>query len=55
MLALVAPGCSNAEAGTRLGLLPETVKSYLRNAARKLGTHSAPRQSLQRGAPGFLP
>ncbi|PRY24748.1 LuxR C-terminal-related transcriptional regulator [Pseudosporangium ferrugineum] len=39
VLALVAMGCSNAEAARRLGLLPETVKSYLRNAMRKLGTH----------------
>lgn len=39
VLALVAIGCGNAEAARRLGLLPETVKSYLRNAMRKLGTH----------------
>jgi DNA-binding NarL/FixJ family response regulator len=33
----VALGCSNAEAGRKLSLLPETVKSYLRSAMRKLG------------------
>jgi DNA-binding CsgD family transcriptional regulator len=33
----VALGCSNAEAGRRLSLLPETAKSYLRSTMRKLG------------------
>lgn len=37
VLALVALGCSNAEIGLRLNLQPETVKSYLRTASRKLG------------------
>jgi len=37
VLAQVALGCSNAEAGRKLSLLPETVKSYLRSALRKLG------------------
>ena len=40
MLAQVALGCTNAEAAERLSLKPETVKSYLRSAAAKLGTHS---------------
>ncbi|MEU2286084.1 helix-turn-helix transcriptional regulator [Streptomyces sp. NPDC013178] len=37
VLAQVALGCNNAEAGRKLSLLPETVKSYLRSAMRKLG------------------
>ena len=40
VLAQVAMGCTNAEAAQRLSLQPETVKSYLRSAAVKLGTHS---------------
>jgi DNA-binding CsgD family transcriptional regulator len=38
VLAEVALGCTNAEAAQRLSLRPETVKSYLRSAATKLGT-----------------
>ncbi|MDX3233187.1 LuxR C-terminal-related transcriptional regulator [Streptomyces sp. ME19-01-6] len=40
VLAQVALGCSNAEAGERLSLQPETVKAYLRSAMAKLGTHT---------------
>lgn len=40
VLAQVALGCTNAEAGQRLSLKPETVKSYLRSAATKLGTRT---------------
>ncbi|WP_207843288.1 helix-turn-helix transcriptional regulator [Williamsia soli] len=40
VLTLVAAGCSNIEASTRLSLGTETVKSYLRSAMRKLGAHS---------------
>jgi DNA-binding CsgD family transcriptional regulator len=40
VLAQVAMGCTNAEAARRLSLKPETVKSYLRSAAVKLGTRS---------------
>jgi DNA-binding CsgD family transcriptional regulator len=40
VLAQVALGCTNAETGQRLSLLPETVKAYLRSAMRKLGVHS---------------
>ncbi|MCX5446429.1 helix-turn-helix transcriptional regulator [Streptomyces nigrescens] len=36
VLAQVALGCSNAEAGSRLSLRSETVKAYLRSAMRKL-------------------
>jgi LuxR family transcriptional regulator, regulator of acetate metabolism len=38
VLAQVALGCTNKEAAQRLSLKPETVKSYLRSAAAKLGT-----------------
>jgi len=38
VLTQVALGCTNAEAAQRLSLKPETVKSYLRSAASKLGT-----------------
>lgn len=40
VLSCVAIGCTNAEAADRLGLLPETVKSYLRSAMRKLDAHT---------------
>jgi DNA-binding CsgD family transcriptional regulator len=40
VLAQVAMGCTNSEAAQRLSLKPETVKSYLRSAALKLGTRT---------------
>ncbi|MEJ8660700.1 helix-turn-helix transcriptional regulator [Streptomyces sp. MS1.AVA.4] len=40
VLACVATGSTNAAAASRLGLRPETVKSYLRAAMRKLGAHT---------------
>ncbi|MGB8406832.1 MAG: LuxR C-terminal-related transcriptional regulator [Mycobacterium sp.] len=40
VLAQIALGCTNAEAAQRLSLQHETVKSYLRSAATKLGTHT---------------
>lgn len=40
VLTQVALGCSNAEAGKRLSLRPETVKAYLRSAMRKLDVHT---------------
>lgn len=55
VLALVAAGCGNAETGRRLGLLPETVKSYLRNAMRKLGTHSRMETIVAARSGGYLP
>jgi LuxR family transcriptional regulator, regulator of acetate metabolism len=55
VLALVAAGCGNAETGRRLGLLPETVKSYLRNAMHKLGTHSRMETIVAARRRGFLP
>lgn len=55
VLALVAMGCGNAEVGRQLGLLPETVKSYLRSAMRKLGTHSRMETVVAARRAGFLP
>lgn len=40
VLTQVAMGCTNNEAAQRLSLRPETVKSYLRSAAAKLGTRT---------------
>ena len=40
VLTQIALGCTNTEAAQRLSLKPETVKSYLRSAATKLGTHT---------------
>ncbi|BBY19593.1 helix-turn-helix transcriptional regulator [Mycolicibacterium litorale] len=40
VLTQVAMGCTNAEAAQRLSLKTETVKSYLRSAATKLGTRN---------------
>jgi DNA-binding CsgD family transcriptional regulator len=55
VLAMVAVGCGNAETARRLGLLPETVKSYLRNAMRKLGTHGRMETVVTARRLGFLP
>ncbi|MET7337934.1 LuxR C-terminal-related transcriptional regulator [Nonomuraea sp. NPDC005650] len=55
VLALVAMGCGNAETGVRLGIRPETVKSYLRNAMRKLGTHTRMETVVAARHRGFLP
>lgn len=40
VLEQVAAGCSNADVAERLGLLPNTVKSYLKSAMRKLGVNN---------------
>ncbi|MFI7707861.1 LuxR C-terminal-related transcriptional regulator [Nonomuraea sp. NPDC049480] len=55
VLALVAVGCGNAETAARLGIRPETVKSYLRNAMRKLGTHTRMETVVAARRSGFLP
>jgi DNA-binding CsgD family transcriptional regulator len=55
VLSCVALGHTNAVAARTLGLLPETVKSYLRSAMRKLGAHSRLEAlTIARGA-GLLP
>jgi DNA-binding NarL/FixJ family response regulator len=40
VVSLVAAGCRNADIAERLGLAPETVKSYLRSAMARLGARS---------------
>ncbi|MEU0489296.1 helix-turn-helix transcriptional regulator [Nocardiopsis sp. NPDC006139] len=55
VLALVAVGCGNAEVGRRLGLGAETVKSYLRGAMRKLGTHTRMETVVAARRAGLLP
>ncbi|WP_405824964.1 LuxR C-terminal-related transcriptional regulator [Streptomyces sp. NBC_01390] len=55
VLAEVALGCSNAEAGRRLSLLPETVKSYLRSAMRKLGASTRFEAVVAARRQGLLP
>ncbi|WUH99138.1 LuxR C-terminal-related transcriptional regulator [Spirillospora sp. NBC_00431] len=55
VLSYVAIGCTNAEAGQRLGLLPETVKSYLRSAMRKLDSHTRLEAVTAARRSGLLP
>ena len=55
VLAMVAVGCGNAEAARRLGILPETVKSYLRNTMRKLGAHGRMETVVTARRLGYLP
>ncbi|MEU6343899.1 LuxR C-terminal-related transcriptional regulator [Streptomyces sp. NPDC046977] len=55
VLACVAGGDTNAAAGERLGVRPETVKSYLRSAMRKLGTHTRLEAVVAARRAGLLP
>ncbi|MFC7731339.1 helix-turn-helix transcriptional regulator [Actinomadura keratinilytica] len=55
VLSYVAVGCTNAEAAQRLGLLPETVKSYLRSAMRKLDAHTRMQAVAAARRAGLLP
>ncbi|WP_327658572.1 response regulator transcription factor [Streptomyces sp. NBC_00483] len=55
VLACVAAGATNARAGERLGLRPETVKGYLRSAMRKLGTHTRGEAVVAARRAGILP
>ncbi|MDX3799802.1 LuxR C-terminal-related transcriptional regulator [Streptomyces sp. AK04-3B] len=55
VLAQVALGCNNAETGRRLSLLPETVKSYLRSAMRKLGAGTRFEAVVAARRQGLLP
>ncbi|MFW6691306.1 response regulator transcription factor [Streptomyces sp. MAR4 CNX-425] len=55
VLACVATGATNAATGERLGLRPETVKSYLRSAMRKLGTHTRLEAVTAARRAGLLP
>ena len=40
MLAAVAVGRTNSEVADELSIMPTTVKTYLKNAMRKLGTRN---------------
>lgn len=55
VLAQVALGCSNAETARRLSLLPETVKSYLQSAMRKLDAHTRHEAVVRARSRGLLP
>ncbi|GAA0447574.1 response regulator transcription factor [Streptomyces stramineus] len=55
VLACVASGATNATAADRLGLRPETVKSYLRSSMRKLGVHTRLEAVVAARRAGFLP
>lgn len=55
VLAQVALGCSNAEAGKRLSLVPETVKAYLRSAMRKLDARTRHEAVVVARRRGLLP
>jgi LuxR family transcriptional regulator, regulator of acetate metabolism len=55
VIACVASGATNAVAGERLGLRPETVKSYLRSAMRKLGAHTRLEAVVAARRAGLLP
>lgn len=55
VLAAVASGATNAQVGERLGLRPETVKSYLRSSMRKLGAHTRMQAVVAARRNGLLP
>ncbi|MFE0378512.1 response regulator transcription factor [Streptomyces inhibens] len=55
VLACVASGATNAVVGERLGLRPETVKSYLRSSMRKLGAHTRLQAVIAARRAGLLP
>ncbi|WP_035862408.1 helix-turn-helix transcriptional regulator [Cryptosporangium arvum] len=55
VVALVALGCTNAEVARRLEVGAETVKSYLRGAMRKLGTHTRTATVVAARRAGLLP
>ncbi|MEU6479955.1 LuxR C-terminal-related transcriptional regulator [Streptomyces sp. NPDC047017] len=55
VLACVAAGATNATAAARLGLAPETVKSYLRSAMCRLGAHTRGEAVTAARRAGVLP
>jgi DNA-binding CsgD family transcriptional regulator len=55
VLVSVASGATNATAAARLRLRPETVKSYLRSAMRKLGAHTRLEAVVAARREGLLP
>jgi DNA-binding NarL/FixJ family response regulator len=55
VLAHVAIGCTNAQVARQLGLLPATVKSYLKSAMRKLNSHTRMEAVNDARRAGLLP
>ena len=55
VLSQVALGCTNIEAGQRLSLRPETIKSYLRSAMGKLDASSRHEAVVTARRLGLLP
>ncbi|GAA2363838.1 LuxR C-terminal-related transcriptional regulator [Saccharopolyspora halophila] len=55
VLAQIALGCSNTDTADRLGLKPETVKSYLRNAMQKLNARTRHQAVVNARRQGLLP
>lgn len=55
VVSLVAAGCRNNEIAERLGLGPETVKSYLRSAMTRLGARSRHEAVTAARRHGLLP
>lgn len=55
VLAAIASGATNSAAANRLRLRPETVKSYLRSAMRKLGAHTRLEAVVAARRAGLLP
>lgn len=55
VLVCVAAGATNAAAGERLGLRPETVKAYLRSAMRRLGAGTRLEAVVAARRAGLLP
>ncbi|MET9825588.1 helix-turn-helix transcriptional regulator [Streptomyces sp. NPDC006349] len=55
VLACVAAGATNGTAAERLGVGPETVKSYLRSAMRKLGARTRTEAVATARRTGWLP
>ncbi|MBN0044617.1 helix-turn-helix transcriptional regulator [Streptomyces actuosus] len=55
VLSCVAAGATNAAIAERLRLRPETVKSYLRSAMRKLGAHTRGEAVAEARRAGLLP
>ncbi|MDA3645659.1 LuxR C-terminal-related transcriptional regulator [Saccharopolyspora indica] len=55
VLSQVALGCTNAEAGKRLSLRPETAKAYLRSAMHKLDVHNRHEAVVAARRQGLLP
>lgn len=55
VLAFVAVGCTNADVAQRLSLTVDTVKSYLKSATAKLGSHNRVGAVIAARRAGFLP